>query len=130
MKIVIMASSILLFLGLAGCNPTHLVYVHESNLGVVLAPGSGQGMVKFSIGVDRETYALVPQKPNTPPGENGEAMSLASVSRIYVKGINDLKFGHLVATGDAADNVASQGQMLRDVQQELFNKQTAGEGDE
>lgn len=122
MKTILTIYSILLLLGLIGCTPTHLVYVHESSLGVILTPVSTEGTSKFSLGFDQETYALVPEKPNS-PADDGEAMSLAGVSRIYVRGISDLKFGHVIATGKAAAEVANSGDALEQVQKKLFEKQ-------
>jgi hypothetical protein len=114
---------ILISASLAGCEATHLVYVHETNLGVVLTPVSTEGTSKFSLGFDRETYALIPQKE----GDNSEAMSLASVSRIKVKGLGELKFGHVVATGAGAVDIAKSAEILQLVQQRLFDEQEKSE---
>lgn len=110
---------------LTACEATHLVYVHESSLGVVLTPVSTQGTTKFSLGFDRETYALVPKAGKT--ADNAEAMSAAAVSRIQVKGITDLKFGHVVATGKAAAEITKNAEKLGAVQQQLFNAQTSSQ---
>lgn len=119
MKRSVLFVLILISISLAGCTATHLVYVHESNLGVVLTPVSPEGTTKFSLGFDRETYALIPQKETN----NSEAMSLASVSRIKVKGLGELKFGHVVATGAGAVGIAKNRELLQQVQQRLFDEQ-------
>ena len=118
MKFRIIVGLLSAFLLLTGCEATHLVYVHESNLGVAVTPVSTQGTSKFSLGFDRETYALVPKKGKAE--EETEAMSMAGVSRIKVKKITELKFGHVVATGTAAEQLAGNAEKLDQIQQKLF----------
>lgn len=98
-----------------GCSNSHLAYVHEATLGLSLAPVNPQsGSAKFSFGYDRETYALIPR---TGPGE--EAMSLAAVSRVYSQGVNKVQFGHVVATGEAAVEIANNPEALNKAKQNL-----------
>ncbi len=119
MKKLFMFFLLIMSLIIVSCQATHLVYVHESNLGVALTPVTTQGTTKFSLGFDRETYALVPKK-----GDSGEAMSMAGVSRIQVKGITDIKFGHVVATGEAAAGISENAEKLNHAQKKLFKDQT------
>lgn len=97
---------------------SHLVYVHQSNLGVDASVGA-QGGAKLALGYDRETFALVPRvEEGRAPGvsvdrgasranELGEAMSLVSLIAVRADGLSDMHFGHAVATGSVAVDVAN-----------------------
>lgn len=94
---------------------SHLVYVHQSNLGVDASVGA-QGGAKLALGYDRETFALVPRvEEGRTPGVSGdrgtsglgEAMSLVSLIAVRADGLSDMHFGHAVATGSVAVDVAN-----------------------
>ena len=108
----------------AGCANDHLVYIHESSLGVNLAPANPQsGTSKMSVGFDRETYAIVPKKEN-----DKDVMSLLAVSRVWANGLYDIKFGHVVATGNAAKNVAENPELIKQAKKSLLDEQKKPEG--
>ena len=96
MKILLIKVGFICLL-LSGCmNAKHLVYVHGTTLGLdVAATTEGTGRLVF--GYDRDTFALIPRKK-----DNEDAMSLAAVSCIYAKGLDDVQFNHLISTGEAA----------------------------
>lgn len=97
---------------------SHLVYVHQSNLGVDASIGA-QGRAKLALGYDRETFALVPRveegraqgvrgdRGASGANERGEAMSLVSLIAVRADGLSDMHFGHAVATGSVAVDVAN-----------------------
>ena len=97
-------------------NASDLLYVHQSGLGVDASLGA-QGAAKFSLGYDRETFALVPRidepapidplNPRAIPPRRGEAMSLVSLVAVRADGLTDMHFGHAVATGDVAVDLAN-----------------------
>ncbi len=98
MKILLIKVGFICLL-LSGCQATHLVYVHGTTLGLdVAATTEGTGRLVF--GYDRDTFALIPRKK-----DNEDAMSLAAVSCIYAKGLDDVQFNHLVSTGNAATSI-------------------------
>jgi hypothetical protein len=98
MKILLLKVSFICLL-LAGCQATHLVYVHGTTMGLDVA-ASTEGTGRLVFGYDRDTFALIPRKK-----DNEDAMSLAAVSCIYAKGLDDVQFNHLVSTGDAATSI-------------------------
>ena len=99
-----------------GHNASNLLYVHQSGLGVDASLGA-QGAAKFSLGYDRETFALVPRidepapidplNPHATPARRGEAMSLVSLVAVRADGLSDMHFGHAVATGEVAVDLAN-----------------------
>jgi hypothetical protein len=98
-----------------GCSNSHLVYVHEAIVGLSVTPANVEsGTAKFSFGYDRETYALVPRT-----GPDEDAMSLTAVSRVYAEGVRKLQFGHVVATGKAAEAIATDPDALEKAKQNL-----------
>lgn len=107
---------------LAGCQPTHLVYVYDLSLGVDVAY-SNEGSGKLVFGYDRGTYAVVPQKPGEgSPHSNGELMSLAGVSHVKVDGLSEVKFDHFIATGQAATDVAKDPTGLGQIRAAIFGE--------
>ncbi len=99
MKILLIKVGFICLL-LSGCMiAKHLVYVHGTTLGLdVAATTEGTGRLVF--GYDRDTFALIPRKK-----DNEDAMSLAAVSCIYAKGLDDVQFNHLISTGEAATSI-------------------------
>jgi|APSaa5957512576_1039674.scaffolds.fasta_scaffold29250_2 hypothetical protein len=105
---------LILFLLAVGCN-SHLVYVHEADLGINIAPiNPSSGTTKFSFGYDTETYAMVPKR-----GDGKDAMSLTAVSRVRSKGLQEVQFGHVVATGEAAKAIAQDPDALETAKNNL-----------
>jgi hypothetical protein len=84
-----------------GCGD--LAYVHNGSLGVDLT-ASSQGTAKLAIGYENDTFAVVPRSGS---GDKAEAMTLVSVSNVVIDGLNEVVFNHVVATGQAALNVAN-----------------------
>lgn len=104
---------------LAGC-ARHVVYVRNTDvgIGVALSPAE-QGKIKFTLGYDQETFALVPKYTQEESGGTGvakqdKAMSLAAVSHVESKGLlNTVTFNHVVATGGVARAMAKSQEGLR-----------------
>ncbi len=88
-------------LAAAGCSD--LAYVHSASLGVDVSV-STQGVEKFSLGYENDTYTIVPKSGS---GDKTEAMTLVSVSNVDVDGLNEVIFNHVFATGAAAMNAAN-----------------------
>lgn len=101
---------------LNGCQPTHLLYVHNASLGVEVSVGT-EGTGRMVIGYDRDTFAIVPRKT----GEGAaDAMSLAAVNCVYADGLNSVKFDHFVSTGEAAKAVARDAEGLEAIRTAIF----------
>ena len=98
MKILLLKVGFICLL-LTGCQATHLVYVHGTTVGLDIA-ASTEGTGRLVFGYDRDTFALIPRKK-----DNEDAMSLAAVSCVYAKGLDDVQFNHFVSTGDAATSI-------------------------
>jgi hypothetical protein len=107
----------------AGCTATHVAYVHNATLGVDLTLAA-QGTARFSLGYDRETFAIVPRKRATKPAE---AMTLTAFSKVAVRGLDDVHFSHVIATGEAAKSVAKDSQLLERIGAEYFQGNTPPE---
>lgn len=105
---------------LGGCQPTHLIYVYDLSLGVDVAY-SNEGSGKLVFGYDRGTYAVVPQKAaEGPAAGQGELMSLAGVSHVEVDGLNEIKFDHFIATGQAAKQIAEDPTGLAQIRAAIY----------
>lgn len=103
---------------LVGCQ-SHMVYVHETVVGINMAPvNPGSGTAKVSIGYERDTYAMVPRKEN-----KQDAMALTAVSRVRANGLNKVQFGHVVATGEAGKIIANDPEALKTAKQNLVETQ-------
>lgn len=128
-------SSWLLLLALAGasCQSQHLLYVHQSVLGLDLSPpGSGaSGTTSFSFGYSRETSAIVPRV--TPPAGAGsnpsapgaaasepDAMSLVAFSRVHAVGLGQIQIGHMIATGTPALQIAKNDTKIQEAAAQVF----------
>lgn len=115
---------VVLAAGLSACggNATHLLYVHQANLGVDVST-TAEGTGKLAIGYDRETFAIVPRVDGgtttdangQQQREAGEAMSLVSVASAYIKGLDQIRFGHLLATGKVAEDIAKNDPNLQNI---------------
>lgn len=106
---------------MSGCKANHLVYVNETDLGVVVTASATEGgEAKLVVGYDRQTFALVPRKKSDDSNKPTEAMSLTAVSRVYVKGLSEVRFGHAVATGKAASIVVTDGDRLAQTVEKVF----------
>ena len=108
--------------GVTGCGEaTHLVYVHSASLGVqvtpVVQPG---GTAKFVIGYDRETFALIPRNGKAEDG--ADAMSLTAISQVKVDGLDEVQFGHLIATGAAASRVLTDPETITKSAKTIFGE--------
>jgi hypothetical protein len=108
----------LLPLILTGCEATHLMYVSDAALGVDLSI-SGEGRSRFVVGYDRFTGAIVPRKPDT-ASSPGDAMTLTSVSRVEVAGLDDIEFHHVIATGEAAKKAAVDAEVLKSMREAVY----------
>ncbi len=107
---------------LGGCNATHVVYVHDATLGIDVHTAT-EGTAKIAIGYERETFGLVPVYEKTCPGTGEklhEAMTVTAISRVYAKGLDRVEFGHVVATGRAAADLAKHPGALKNLAQQVF----------
>ena len=108
----------LLFYGLLcsqlyGCPAKHLVYAHDTSIGIDVA-ASTEGTGRLMFGYDRDTFVIVPRK------SDGEAMTLVSFGCVYAKGLNEVNFNHLVASGKAAKKIAKSEQGLTTINNALY----------
>lgn len=104
----------------SGCQATHLAYIHATTMGLEVA-GSTQGNGRFVLGYDRDTYALIPRivNDNNAQSKLSDAMSLAAVSCIHAKGLDDVQFRHFVSTGIAAVNVVQDSITLAQIKESI-----------
>lgn len=120
MKILLLKVGLVCLL-LSGCmTPTHLVYVHGTTMGLDVA-ASTEGTGRLVFGYDRDTFAIIPRISNQ---KESDAMSLAAVSCVYAKGLDDVQFRHFVSTGDAAINVVRNKKVLKSI-----NNSIQGDGE-
>jgi hypothetical protein len=99
---------------LCGCTTKHLVYVHDTSIGIDVA-ASTEGTGRLMFGYDRDTYAIVPRKQG-----DGDAMTLVSMSCVYAKGISKVNFNHFVSSGKAAKNIAKSEEGLTAIKNALY----------
>jgi hypothetical protein len=107
---------------MAGCGATHLSYVHNAVLGVDVTPITDGGTARLAIGFDRETYALVPKSADE--HDDAEAMSLFSASRVQVAGLDEIRFAHALATGEAALDLADRPHDMGAIVERIFSRRT------
>jgi len=112
-KFLLLAIPILL----TGCQATHLLYAHETTLGVDVGVSPDETSGQLVIGYDRDTFALVPRKDND---VDSDAMALASVSCIDVEGLNQFRFNQFIATGSAAIKIAKDDKAMDQIRKALF----------
>lgn len=98
---------------LYGCTAKHLVYAHNTSIGIDVA-ASTEGTGRMMLGYDRDTFAIVPRK------SDGEAMTLVSFGCVYAKGLNKVNFNHFVASGKAAKNIAKSEPGLTAINKALY----------
>jgi len=103
---------------LYGCED-HLVYVHETSLGIDVAV-STEGTGRLVFGYDRDTYAIVPSK-----AKGQDAMTITSLGCIYAQGLDEVHFDHFVSSGEAAIKIAQSKSTL-----EKINKAINGGGNQ
>jgi len=114
MKISLLRAGFVCLL-LAGCmNAKHLVYVHGTTMGLEVAASTETATGRLVFGYDRDTFALVPRKK-----DNEDAMSLAAVSCIYARGLNEVQFRHFVSTGNTAIDIAQDREILADIKSSI-----------
>lgn len=116
-KIVGMAVlGLLLSIVTGGCSSTHMVYVQEASLGVNLAVGT-EGVQKFSLGYDRDIYAIVPKK-----GPEKDAMSLLSINNAKIEGLNKITVSEFVAGGEPAAKLAKKPEQVNQLRSKIYGK--------
>lgn len=101
----------------AGCQASHLSYVHELTIGLEVAV-TPEGMNTVSIGYERDTYAIVPRY-ELPNGDT-KSMSLTALSRTRIESLSDIEAEHSLATGSAAIEVAKDPTVLNQVADKIF----------
>lgn len=99
----------LMSMTLYGCDATHLIYAHDTAVGVDVVV-STEGTGRLVLGYDRDTFVVVPRK-----GDNKDAMTLTSFGCIYIDGLNEIKYNHFVSTGDAAKKIAKSPSGLKNI---------------
>lgn len=114
MKILLLKVGFICLL-LTGCmNAKHLVYVHTTTLGIEVTASTETTSGRMVFGYDRDTFALVPRKK-----DNEDAMSLAAVSCIYARGLNEVQFRHSVSTGNTAKAIAKNEMKLAGIMSDI-----------
>lgn len=103
-------------LWLGGCN--HVIYVHNATAGLDLHASPTEGNVRLIIGGERATGAIVPKKGGSV--DESEAMALTAFSRVSMAGIRDIKFGHIVATGAPAIDLAQRPKDMSKIVDKVF----------
>ena len=104
----------LLVMLLAGCQANHLVYVQETSFGLTIA-ASTEGSNKMSLGYDRDIYAIVPKKT-----VETDAISLFSVNKVKVTGLDDMEVSEFVASGDAAEELAKSANSIDKLREKVY----------
>lgn len=113
MRIILLISFLCALL--SGCgNATHLVYAHDTSMGIDVA-FSVEGTGRMVFGYDRDTFSIVPIKK-----DGKEAMSLVSFSCIDAKGLDAISFNHFVSSGDSAKEVAKDPDGLKAIRSALY----------
>ena len=118
MRRIFRFAPIVLIVCMLGCGH-NLAYVHNAVLGVDVTAAS-DGTARIAIGYDNDTFAIVPRFDPVGDGNNGEAMTLVSVSNIDVDALNEIVFNHVIATGDAAKNVVDDTAGLKMMRKAVF----------
>jgi len=113
MKISLLKAGLICLL-LTGCQATHLAYVHTTTLGIEVTASTETTSGRMVFGYDRDTFALVPRKK-----DNEDAMSLAAVSCIYARGLNEVQFRQFVSTGNTAIDIAQDRKTLEDIKSSI-----------
>lgn len=108
---------ILLAMMCTGCEATHLIYVTDVSVGVDVSV-SAQGVSNLVFGFDRDILAIVPRLE-----DGSEAMTLVSFSNISAKGIEEMKFHSVVATGKAAMSVSKNKAVLESLRKTILEEE-------
>ncbi len=117
---------------LVGCNtansgkPKPIVYVQDINLGIVLEPVKEVGTSKLMVGFERDVFTVVPRKSNS---ADADAMSLVSFCHVGARGIDKIRFCHLIASGDASKSVITNGEQIRKINEKIFDNVNDVNGD-
>lgn len=126
---------------LAGCQSTHLLYVHSATVGIDVGVGT-EGTTKLSFGYDRETFSIIPAKQGTvthgtvgdtqstgtgkrgvikdAQGNDKDAMSLSAVSCVYAEKLSKVRFNHIFVSGKPAVYIAKDPDRLREFRAAVY----------
>lgn len=96
------------------CSSRHLVYVQESSFGLNVSVGA-EGVSKFSLGYDRDIFAIVPKK-----ADGKDAMSLLSINKAEVKSLDDMSISEFVAGGTPATKLAQQPDAVNQLRMKIY----------
>jgi len=120
---------------LASCSATHLVYVHETTVGIDVGASANAGSTGFSFGYDSRTFAIVPRATNPaapqgasqdPAASSGpDAMSLVAASQTYVEGVSRIEITHALATGYPAIRIARNANQVQSIVEATLTDKTA-----
>lgn len=113
MKLKILLISIVL--SISACTSKYLVYAQDSSLGIDLHAAPTEGNIRFAVGYDRTSFALVPKLE-----DGSDAMSMTGLNRVSVKGIDEYQFAHALATGDAAQSLVDHPEELKKLAKKVF----------
>jgi hypothetical protein len=101
-------SAVILFAG-ACANPSHLVFLQKTTLGVGASADTSTGRVNVTAGYHRQTNAFVPKTiTDGPDRREREAMSTISLSEVKVKFLGVHEVNEQFATGKAAQLMADK----------------------
>lgn len=113
---------------LAGCATKHLVYVHETDLGIALSASTEGNPAELTIGFDRETFSMIPQYSNgsssSSTDSSTQTMSVMAVHRFESTGLNEVHFQNAFASGDAAVETSQNATLFTDMVRRIGSPQT------
>lgn len=105
----------MLGIALGGCGK-NLVYVQETSLGINVGLGT-EGTEKITIGYDRDVYSIVP-----PNGDTGDAMSLISINKAVMSGLNNIEVSEFVAGGEPALKLAMDPGAVAKLREKIYGE--------
>lgn len=105
-----------------GCG-RHLVYVHNSSIGVDVNISAKSRTAKLTLGYDRERFAdILKHETGKKDNKHVEAMSRISISNVDDTDLGELSFHHMIATGHTAKNVAKDEEGLKAMRNAVFGE--------
>lgn len=104
------------FFIMTGCESKHLVYVQEASLGLNVSIGA-DGTNKMTLGYDRDVFSIVPKK-----NKNGDVMSLFSVNRAEIAGLDNIDVSEVVVGGEPAVTIAKDPDAVNQFRRKVYGE--------